>query len=163
MTNEFAIKVLTELRGYGDKFANIGFDRKEALDMAIKALKQKSCEDCINRTELLSRIDAERKHLLDIKMDGAEHVIVHHARRIIEDMPSVTPKAGWIPVTERLPDKGYSVLVMRITDDSYKYMRVATYQGDCWMDNTDEFNKPNPHKVIAWMPLPQPYKAESEK
>lgn len=40
MTSEFAIKVLTELRGYGDKFANIGSDRKEALDMAIKALKQ---------------------------------------------------------------------------------------------------------------------------
>ena len=40
MTNEFAIKVLTELRGYGDKFANIGFDRKEALDLAIKALEQ---------------------------------------------------------------------------------------------------------------------------
>lgn len=43
MTNEFAIKVLTELRGYGDKFANIGFDRKEALDMAIKALEQIIC------------------------------------------------------------------------------------------------------------------------
>lgn len=40
MTNEYAKKVLTELRGYGDKFANIGFDRKEALDMAIKALEQ---------------------------------------------------------------------------------------------------------------------------
>lgn len=40
MTNEFAIKVLTELRGYGDKFANIGFDRKEAIDLAIKALEQ---------------------------------------------------------------------------------------------------------------------------
>lgn len=40
MTNEFAIKVLTELKSYGDKFANIGFDRKEALDLAIKALEQ---------------------------------------------------------------------------------------------------------------------------
>ena len=54
MTNEFAIKVLTELRGYGDKFANIGFDRKEALDIAIKALEQQQdkvihnhpCENC---------------------------------------------------------------------------------------------------------------------
>lgn len=44
MTNEFAIKVLTELRGYGNKFANIGFDRKEALDLAIKALEQQPCE-----------------------------------------------------------------------------------------------------------------------
>lgn len=54
--------------------------------------EQQPCEDCVSRKELLSRIDAERRHLLDIGMDGAEHIIVHHARRIIEDMPSVTPQ-----------------------------------------------------------------------
>lgn len=86
------------------------------------------------------------------------------ADEVIGLLPSVTlQEPRWNPVTERLPEEGYSVLVMRITDDSYKYMRVATYQGDCWMDDTDKFNKPNPHKVIAWMPLPQPYKAESEE
>lgn len=61
--------------------------------------------DCISRTRLLARIDAERKHLLDIKMDGAEHIIVHHARRIIEDMPSVTPS---IPDVENNFDIGYN-------------------------------------------------------
>lgn len=49
-----------------------------------------TCDDCISRTALLAKIDEERKHLLDLKMDGAEHIIVHHARRIIEDMPTVT-------------------------------------------------------------------------
>ena len=70
-------------------------------NMIDELLEQQPCEDCISRQELLSRIDAERKHLLDIKMDGAEHIIVHHARRIIEDMPSVTPKpktGKWIDV-----------------------------------------------------------------
>jgi hypothetical protein len=73
---------------------------KEEEDLIVRFIKdtaemyqsENQCEDCISRNELLSRIDAERKHLLDIKMDGAEHVIVHHARRIIEDMPSVTPQ-----------------------------------------------------------------------
>lgn len=64
-----------------------------ACEGAIKLLESQPCEDAISRTELLRRIDAERNHLLDVKMDGAEHIIVHHARRIIEDMPSVTPKA----------------------------------------------------------------------
>ena len=56
--------------------------------------------DLISRTALLAKIDEERKHLLDLNMDGAEHIIVHHARRIIEDMPAVTPRAKWIPVSE---------------------------------------------------------------
>ena len=43
MIREFAIKVLEELKGYGDRFANIGFDRKEALEMAINALEQRGC------------------------------------------------------------------------------------------------------------------------
>lgn len=64
----------------------------KSLDMAIEALEQEPCEDAISRTELLSKIDAERKYLLNFKMDGAEHIIVHHARRIIEDMPPVTPQ-----------------------------------------------------------------------
>lgn len=71
---------------------NMG-EQKEALQMAIKALKQQHCEDCISRTEALRLIDEERQHLLRLNMDGAEHIIVHYARRIIEDMPSVTPKA----------------------------------------------------------------------
>jgi hypothetical protein len=48
--------------------------------------------DAVSRSEALKRIDAERQHLLDIKMDGAEHILVHHARRIIEDLPSVQPQ-----------------------------------------------------------------------
>ena len=60
MTNEFAIKVLTELRGYGDKFANIGFDRKEALGLAIKALEQQQnihdkCKRCVEFSEFEER------------------------------------------------------------------------------------------------------------
>lgn len=61
MTNEFAIKVLTELRGYGDKFANIGFDRKEALDLAIKALEQDDVLDKI-RAEIMQVANEEKVH-----------------------------------------------------------------------------------------------------
>lgn len=127
MSNEEAIKILKEVREEvlaketelsKQVFENLGI---KAIDLAIKALEQtelnpsynsvktelKSSEDCVSRQKLLSRIDAERKHLLELKMDGAEHIIVHHARRIIEDMPSVTPTrphGEWIHFTDDFKD-----------------------------------------------------------
>ena len=77
------------------------FAPKGTFQKVFEDGKAEPCEDCISKTELLARIDAERKHLLDIKMDGAEHIVVHHARRIIEDMPSVyptRPKGKWIDI-----------------------------------------------------------------
>lgn len=105
MTAEEAVKILRfeqeqvehRLDGCSDTQENRNI--YEAFRMAIQALEQqprtnlaKTSQDCISRTELLAKIDEERKHLLELKMDGAEHIIVHHARRIIEDMPSVTPQ-----------------------------------------------------------------------
>lgn len=109
---------------------------------------QQPCEDTISRTELLTKIDEERKHLLDLKMDGAEHIIVHHARRIIEDMPSVTPQqTSWIPVSERLPEKeGY-------------YLTTTMYHEvfcDYW--NKERFERTE--TIIAWMPLPLSYQGK---
>lgn len=98
MTNEFAIKVLTELRGYGDKFANIGFDRKEALDLAIKALEQTELnpsyngvktelEDCISREETIEWLKKVTVTDGITFKTGFEQILYD-----IEQMPSVTPQ-----------------------------------------------------------------------
>lgn len=63
----------------------------------------------------------------------------------------------WIPVSERLPEVGQWVLcqcragiidVLRLTDD------------DCWYRKSNEIYMSG--FVIAWMPLPEPYKGEQE-
>lgn len=101
MTKEVAEKIV---RGITDKiecntvdiddWAEFwGFTREEYeefLDVGVKALESQPCEDSISRTEALRLIDEERQHLLRLNMDGAEHIIVHYARRIIEDMPSAS-------------------------------------------------------------------------
>ena len=76
---------------------------EEMKKVRVQVVLKEPCEDCISRAALLARIDEERKHLLDLKMDGAEHIIVHHARRIIEDMPPVTPQRD-NSVLERVGD-----------------------------------------------------------
>ena len=58
------------------------------------------------------------------------------------------PKTGWIPVSERLPEKSgqYLVTVKK------GYMLLGLWCGikDDWIN------------VIAWMPLPEPYKKKME-
>lgn len=55
----------------------------------------------------------------------------------------------WIPVSEKLPEEHGEYLV---TD---KYGRVTS---GLWIGNAKRWKD-----VIAWMPLPEPYKAESEE
>ena len=70
------------------------------------------------------------------------------------------PQAGhWIPVSERLPERSVWVLAYCKTKDGYEYQAVlllGKYNGE-WTDCDDFCDD-----VIAWMPLPEPYKAESE-
>ena len=67
----------------------------------------------------------------------------------IEDLPSAQPEQRWIPCSERLPEeRGF---YLTTTKDKAVYC-------DHW--NEDNFDRTE--MVIAWMPLPEPYKTESE-
>lgn len=45
--------------------------------------------DFISRSELLAEIDQERKRHIDSGNYGAEHLMVHSLRRLVEDAPAV--------------------------------------------------------------------------
>ena len=66
----------------------------------------------------------------------------------------------WIPVSERLPEEDVDVLI------TYKYSgkKIVTtaykLPNNGWMFDNDGWI---PDEVVtAWMPLPEPYNAESE-
>ena len=81
---------------------------------------------------------------------------------IIKTQPQVS---GWTPVTERLPENGYGVLVTvngKHNDIIFiDALEIAEYDGDFgWIvEGYPQWTDPD---VTAWQPLPEPYK-ESEQ
>lgn len=77
------------------------------------------------------------------------------ANQIILDALSAEAVQGWIPCSERLPEKGELVLVTVWNDVTIAWRNI--YGG--WDSAEDMYEKGD---VIAWMPLPKPYREESE-
>lgn len=109
--------------------------------------------DLISRQDVLDYIDTMPSELTE---DGRRMV----RRSMLTDYIADTLPSAlcWIPCSERLPEKETFVLCY-IRCESFDYMKVLwrdDYSGD-WADG-DNFH----HKVIAWMPLPEPYRMEAE-
>ena len=91
--------------------------------------------------------------------------------RILDSLPPAQPerKAGrWIPVTERLPEVDENVLISYHYDEESEFF--PPFDGVTISYWTGVKNRNIPHfadmgdacTVLAWMPLPEPYKEDSD-
>ena len=79
-------------------------------------------------------------------------------------------EAEWIPVSERLPESGVKVLVSlvdhrrRKVDSRYNGEKKYSVRIDKLITEWGEpfWSKGNTPSVVAWLPLPEPYKAVSK-
>ena len=77
----------------------------------------------------------------------------------IDNAPTIEPK--WIPVSKRLPEAEYgesdSVLATckHKDEDKPRWIRLLYFNGGNWCYPTGEAYT---SEVIAWMPLPEPWK-----
>ena len=180
MTPQEAVELLKDKRMEINYKVNGTTQFSEALDLAIKALEQTElnpsynsvktelkpsenwkfyykhgyaqakrdllCEDCISREAVMRELG---KYLCGVSFDekGIDEVI--------KELPSVTPQqTRWIPVSERLPE----IIGYYMTTVDYEKHGLAIgpryYHVDLgWEDDC----------VIAWMPLPEPYKESEEE
>ena len=103
--------------------------------------------DLINRQDAIDALREQFKRNTPIAI---------RAKLTVEGVPSAQPEPQWIPCSERLPEEDQICIV---TDDTQR----CAYEYGFHNDTYDEVNGWTylGHKIIAWMPLPEPYKGES--
>ena len=68
---------------------------------------------------------------------------------------------GWISVSEKLPEEGCCILT---TINGIRGIKVRSgfYSDNIFNNDNGNIWKPTDKEILAWMPLPEPYKTESE-
>ena len=127
---------------------------KEAVDMAIKALEQQTCEDAVSRAAVL-----------DIFADNADATRPYSKTwEEVKALPSVNPqpKMGWIPVSERLPEDYELVLFSTKTDRVFEGRYFADNTNCQWYAFRDETFACN-NVVKECMQLPKHYEPQESE
>lgn len=179
LSRKEAAKVLEDMKVKIEipKAAVMQNKRNAALDMAIEALKYSeipnSSTDCISRQAATSIPIIPKEHRKIFKsIDDAFETGWNEALSCANMLPSAQPEPHWIPCSERLPEEDTEVLI------SYRYKEgegdtdhvnidITSYGTTCfggreihtlkeWRQPFDYFHAN--YEVIAWMPLPEPYK-----
>ena len=109
----------------------------------------------------------EKNRFVKSDLDLGYNSAVYDCSKIIRNYltncrdTNVTSNVGWIPVEDRLPEEGEEVEVtIEEMADSAGGMRY--YTKTAWVQEERWVIKRNPcnPRVIAWRPLPEPYKAD---
>ena len=134
------------------------------LERELAEKKAEPCEDCVRRATILAEMEERYKHGDAITLG------------YIRGLPSVAPRPRWFPVSERLPEEdGEYLLWGKVIEDEENYIFIGDYDScaeafGCWKNYYDPITLGfldgellEYASVIAWMPLPKPYKeGESE-
>lgn len=78
-------------------------------------------------------------------------VINEEYSKMAKELAELRQQNQWIPVSERLPEPGIYLVTCDDKDYPVKRMRM---KGICFYDHNGIYDG----KVLAWMPLPEPYK-----
>ena len=101
------------------------------------------------------------------EVNGEDRGFVRKLIDYVEDAEEAIPPAGtvqeWIPVSERMPEPSFELLLV---SGYIKIGSLKTFATDMAIWNGDDWTfegEPIPEIVVlAWMPLPEPYREVEE-
>lgn len=152
----------------------------------------KKCEKCAEEhhqlAEWLKELKAYREHGGDAisRQEALNAITMAEVRWQAVDnvnkLPSVTPQqrtGRWIPVWERVPEeRGVYLVTQKAIFSGHVFRRIVGYAPNLhdvdeydfadkkrpgWYEYDSEWGYRELDDVIAWMPLVEPYKVESEE
>lgn len=153
-------------------------ENEDVFNHIIKVLQQEPCCNCIEFKRYAKEIGFEieqepcgdcwsKKEVVDIinrQRFGIQKISMGIIKEKLEALPTVTPAQKWILTSERQPKENGNYLAFYRTSDgtaSLEYMMVDHCNaGGGWLH--EENGRKTYKKVIAWMPLPEPFSEVEE-
>ena len=111
-------------------------------------------DDCISRQAAIEAVCKACNYDKEDYMNCTERDICDYMEAF-NQLPSAQPEPHWIPCSERLPENRRYVLV------TYEYEYGLNDWGITWFGER-ECKWDSNRNVIAWMPLPEPYKGDDD-
>ena len=128
-------------------------------------------DDTISRKAAIDAMEQAKEQYFD------RRVIIGKMQDVVNNLPSAQPEQRWIPCSERLPDEhewlgtkkfgttiSNEVYVTFEAPDGQRFAEHISFQNGKLSPMDEQRMKVwfKGAKPIAWMPLPEPYKTESE-
>lgn len=115
--------------------------------------------DLISRQAAIDAIEWGKTYLSVFDKDGNVsrpfEVANNELLNAIDRIKEIPSAQDWMPVTERLPEKqGYYFVTYEWRSEKF----VDYETGIDWFRGGEWVETPRNYKVVAWMPLPEPYK-----